>query len=103
MEKRRKARRVEVRLAPVIDPEKCTGCKTCIKFCKSRVLAFDKGSRKLRVKNPGNCQTVCRICAGVCTVGAITFPDEEALIHYFRKRLENLQAVTHPVRRSWAG
>ncbi len=92
-----------MRLAPVIDPEKCTGCKTCIKFCKSRVLAVDKLSGKLRVKNPGNCQTVCRICAGVCTAGAITFPDEEALIHYLRKRLEKLQIYMQPARRSWAG
>jgi ferredoxin len=67
------------------------------------VLAFDKVSRKVWVKNPSHCQTVCRICAGVCIAGAITFPDEEALIHYFRKRLENLQAFPYPARRSWAG
>lgn len=103
MKRRQTAVRTEMRLAPVVDPEKCTGCKACIKFCKNGVLAVDKVSRKVRVKNPGNCQTVCRICAGVCTVGAITFPDEEALIHYFRKRLENLQAFSHPVRRGLAG
>ncbi len=101
--KRQQKVQVEMRLVPVIDAEKCTGCRTCIKFCKSRVLAVDKASRKVRVKNPGNCQTVCRICAGVCTAGAITFPDEEAFIHYLRKRLENLQVLAHPVRRSWAG
>jgi NAD-dependent dihydropyrimidine dehydrogenase PreA subunit len=103
MERRQKATRTEMRLAPVIDPEKCTGCKMCIKFCKSRVLAVDKASGKVRVKKPDNCQTVCRICAGVCTAGAITFPDEAAFINYLRKRLENMQVVAPPVRRSWAG
>ncbi len=103
MERRHKALQVEMRLAPGIDPEKCTGCKACIKFCKSRVLSVDKTSHKVRVRNPGKCQTVCRICAGVCIAGAITFPDEEAFIHYLRKRLENLRIFVPPVRRSWAG
>ncbi len=103
MKRQQKAVQVEMRLAPGIDAEKCTGCRACIKFCKSRVLAFDRASGKVRVKNPDRCQNVCRICAGVCTAGAITFPDEAAFIHYLRKRLENMQVLTPPVRRSWAG
>lgn len=87
---------------PVIVPEKCTGCGSCIKFCGDMVLVFDKGPRKARVACPANCRMNCRICAGVCPSGAVTFPDEEAFISYLRWRLQHQQPVADPQTRAMA-
>lgn len=72
---------------PVIAPERCTGCKSCIRFCRERVLLFDKSSRKVRVNPRWSCRDDCRTCAGLCPNGAIAFPDEEAFVAYLKARL----------------
>ncbi len=76
---------------PTVIAEKCTGCKSCIKSCRNRVLAFDKKVAKIRVKNPLNCRSGCRICPGVCPTGAIGFADEDAFVHYLRLRLAKIE------------
>ncbi|MGK2907830.1 MAG: 4Fe-4S dicluster domain-containing protein [Desulfuromonadales bacterium] len=37
---------------PTIDTEKCSGCRTCIDFCRNNVLEFDAELQKARVRSP---------------------------------------------------
>ncbi|MEA5067698.1 MAG: ATP-binding protein [Christensenellaceae bacterium] len=53
---------------PVIDPEKCLGCRVCVRFCRFGALAFVNGKPLLT-------QPVCHACGGcahLCPAGAIT-------------------------------
>ena len=52
---------------PVIDEDKCIGCKKCVKFCKFNALAYAK---KVMVF-----EDICHSCGGcmeVCPEGAIS-------------------------------
>ncbi|RII29681.1 MAG: 4Fe-4S ferredoxin [Geobacter sp.] len=69
--------RQEIPWFPTIDPEKCTGCKTCMEFCKNDVLTFDGEAEKVLVANPFNCVVECRTCSRLCPSGAISFPAEK--------------------------
>ncbi|NLY82130.1 MAG: 4Fe-4S binding protein, partial [Clostridiales bacterium] len=54
-------------LEPEFDPEKCTGCRKCVDFCKFNALAF--------VKTPMLFSEICHSCGGckmVCEFDAIT-------------------------------
>jgi len=58
---------------PVIDYDRCIGCKQCLNFCLFSVFApTEKG--KVIVTNPQNCKTNCPACARVCPKVAIIFP-----------------------------
>lgn len=71
---------------PKIDEKKCTGCGTCIEFCKNGVLDFDPEARKARVRSPFDCVVECSTCGRLCPAEAISFPDEKG----FAERLEEL-------------
>jgi len=60
---------------PIIDAEKCVGCKECIKFCHDTVYAVDEEKRKVYVEDPWHCQVYCQSCTHACNKDAITFPD----------------------------
>lgn len=61
---------------PVIDYDKCTGCKKCLNFCLFGVYtANDEG--KIDVSSPANCKDMCPACARVCPEGAIIFSKHE--------------------------
>lgn len=77
-------------IRPVIFAERCSGCKTCIKHCKSKVLAYDRATGRIRVKESPGCLPDCRICARLCPTGAVTFSDEEAFVSYLKKRLDKI-------------
>ena len=34
--------REEIPWYPTIDPDRCTGCRTCVDFCRNDVLEFDE-------------------------------------------------------------
>lgn len=51
----------------------CKGCRLCVEFCPTGVLAFDAGERPVVVK-PENC-TACRWCATHCPDLAIVVKD----------------------------
>lgn len=72
---------------PTIDPGKCTGCRTCVDFCRNDVLEYDIDSGKSRVKNPYNCVVECSACATLCPEGAIGFPEEGAWTAFIKGRL----------------
>ena len=58
---------------PVIDYDRCEGCKQCLEFCLFGVYALtDDG--KVRVAAPDACKLNCPACARVCPASAIVFP-----------------------------
>ena len=79
--------REEIPWHPTIDPDKCTGCRTCVDFCRNDVLEFDEAAGKSRVRSPNNCVVACRACAKLCPEGAIRFPDEAAFAAFARERI----------------
>jgi NAD-dependent dihydropyrimidine dehydrogenase PreA subunit len=79
--------REEIPWYPTIDPDRCTGCRTCVDFCRNDVLDFDDDVGKSRVKNPCNCVVECSTCAKLCPEGAISFPEEGAWISFIKERM----------------
>jgi Pyruvate/2-oxoacid:ferredoxin oxidoreductase delta subunit len=57
---------------PVIDYDRCAGCKQCADFCLFGVFSSDDGG--VRVANPASCKTNCPACARMCPHAAIIFP-----------------------------
>jgi Pyruvate/2-oxoacid:ferredoxin oxidoreductase delta subunit len=56
---------------PVIDYDRCAGCKQCANFCLFGVFSTDGG---VRVATPAACKTNCPACARMCPQAAIIFP-----------------------------
>lgn len=67
-------------LWPIIDSEKCIGCRLCEQTCDWKALEFDKETKKVVVKAL-NC-VACGTCAGACPEGAISiqgFTDDQLI------------------------
>jgi NAD-dependent dihydropyrimidine dehydrogenase PreA subunit len=73
---------------PTIDPEKCTGCRTCVEFCHNGVLEFDEQTNKARVRSPHNCVVECSTCGRLCPAEAIAFPDQKEFADALRRLLK---------------
>ena len=73
---------------PTIDEEACVGCKLCLEFCPNAVLEFDQVKEKARVVTPYNCVVECKACAKLCSVNAISFPNEEEFTAFIREKLD---------------
>jgi NAD-dependent dihydropyrimidine dehydrogenase PreA subunit len=58
---------------PVIDRNRCRGCKLCFNFCLFGVYSVDDQGN-IRVSKPDNCKNNCPACARVCPTRAIIFP-----------------------------
>jgi len=58
---------------PVIDYDRCRGCKQCAEFCLFGTYAVDEDGR-VRVARPERCKLNCPACARVCPASAIIFP-----------------------------
>ena len=57
---------------PIINSDKCTGCKTCVEICPVEVFAIKDG--KATVKNADAC-IGCRACEAQCEAEAIKIED----------------------------
>jgi len=58
---------------PVIDYDRCRGCKQCLNFCLFGVYALSDEGR-VEVRKPSGCKTNCPACARMCPNKAIIFP-----------------------------
>lgn len=54
---------------PIVDLEKCMGCKICVNFCKHGVYTEENG--KPVVVKPVGCVHGCRGCQNKCPAGAM--------------------------------
>ena len=76
---------------PVIDYDRCVGCKQCASFCLFGVYAVSEQGN-VRVENPAHCKTNCPACARICPEAAIIFPKYPAgPINGDEVRAEDLQ------------
>ena len=58
---------------PVIDYDRCTGCRQCMNFCLFGVYGVTPDGR-VAVSTPAACKTHCPACARICPEAAIIFP-----------------------------
>lgn len=58
---------------PVIDYERCNGCKKCLNFCLFSVYSVEDDGTVV-VSASANCKDMCPACARVCPQNAIIFP-----------------------------
>jgi heterodisulfide reductase subunit A len=70
----------------VIDPDLCSGCRSCLEVCPYSAIGFDEG-RTVAVVNEALCQG-CGSCAATC-------PSSSASVKHFTDRqvMEELDAI----------
>lgn len=76
---------------PIIDSEKCRGCRRCLKECANSGLVFDEQSRKMTV-DTSSC-VGCGRCLGACNFDAIDFAQNQAVAVLNAKMAEYTKAV----------
>lgn len=76
---------------PVIDEEKCRGCRQCMKECANDGLHFDAGRSKMTVVQE-NC-VGCGRCIGACNFDAIDFAQDAAVKELNCRMAEYTKAV----------
>lgn len=79
---------------PTIDAEACSGCRTCIEFCKNNVLDFDEIKNKAKVVHPFNCVVECSTCGRLCPSEAIHFPEERDFSKILNQLLKDKHSGT---------
>ena len=62
---------------PVINPERCRGCKRCLRECANHGLVFDEKRKKMTV-DLEHC-VGCGRCIGACNFDAISFAQDAAM------------------------
>ena len=74
---------------PVVDPEKCRGCRRCSRECGSDAIRFDSGKAMI---DHSICKG-CGRCIGTCAFDAISNPNDSANDELCRKIAEYSAAV----------
>lgn len=54
-----------------IDPERCTGCGTCVDSCSMDVIRLDDATGRAVVRYPEDCM-LCGWCVVACPENAVT-------------------------------
>ena len=78
---------------PIIDPERCRGCKRCLRECANDGLVFDAERKKMTV-NVENC-VGCGRCIGACNFDAIGFAQNAAVKELNCRMAEYTKAVVY--------
>jgi NAD-dependent dihydropyrimidine dehydrogenase PreA subunit len=73
---------------PAVSAEKCNGCRVCFEFCQQGIYAWDEEKSIAKVVRPFSCVVGCSGCQGLCPVGAISFPEIDAINEIIRKLRE---------------
>lgn len=60
-----------------VDPDRCTGCGTCVLDCPCDVLRLDAARRRAVIAYRSDCQT-CYVCELDCPGGAIRVDPQSA-------------------------
>lgn len=76
---------------PVIEAEKCRGCRKCQRECANGGLVFDADSRKMHIDE--NSCVGCGRCLGACNFDAISFAQDQAVPILNAKMAEYAKAV----------
>jgi NAD-dependent dihydropyrimidine dehydrogenase PreA subunit len=75
----RSVRHIDLEWGPTVDPGACTGCGTCIDFCRNDVYRRSDDETKVVVAFKGHCVVGCSHCATLCEAAAISFPTLEEI------------------------
>lgn len=75
----------------IIDPEKCRGCKRCLRECANDGLVYDEVNKKMTI-NADNC-VGCGRCIGACNFDAIDFAHNVAVAELNCRMAEYAKAV----------
>lgn len=78
---------------PVIDQNKCRGCRACQRKCANNGLTYDENAHKMSV-NTNNCLG-CGRCLGECNFDAIKFKEGNANSELCARIAEYAKAVCH--------
>lgn len=76
---------------PSIDPEKCRGCKRCMRECANNGLAFNEETGKMSI-HKDSC-VGCGRCIGACNFDAIAFAEWAAVKDLNCRMAEYTKAV----------
>ena len=76
---------------PIIDQDKCRGCRRCMRECANDGLKFDESAKKMSVIQE-NC-VGCGRCIGACNFDAIDFAQDAAVKELNCRMAEYTKAV----------
>ena len=71
---------------PIVDMQKCAGCRTCFEFCSHGVYAWDEKKEQPVVAEPFQCIVGCSSCRDQCANEAISFPPLSVLKPFLKEK-----------------
>jgi len=68
--------------------EKCDRYHAYFQFCQQGVYTWDEKNKIVKVHRPFHCVVGCNGCENLCKMGAISFPEIDAIQEIARKLRE---------------